>query len=157
MNIIKQHLKQGSGHQDPDQIIVHAMGEQINNGDKIYSAVDWLKFLGLSVHALITPAGDIIRCRHDDEGAWHAKGHNTNSLGVEFLVEGVHNYGSFLEKIKTDYVTAEQYAAGAYLIKNWMEHHDIESIKRHSDVSPGRKLDPGSGFKWTEFLHNFDD
>jgi len=157
MNIIQQHLDHGGGHNLPETIVVHSMGEQINDRGKIYSAVDWLEFLKLSAHALITPSGDVIRCRHDEEGAWHARGYNKNSLGVEFLVEGVHDYGTFLEKIKTDYVTTAQYASGVELIKNWMNHHDIESVKRHSDVSPGRKVDPGSGFRWTEFLHNFDD
>ena len=153
MNIIKSHLPNGPNAQNPEKIIVHSMGEYIDNGKgDIYHAVDWLVFIGLSVHALIAPTGDIFRCREDNEGAWHARGHNVNSLGVEFLVPGVHNYSTFLETIKTDWVTPEQYKIGTTLIKSWIDKYHINSIDRHSDVSPGRKVDPGAGFKWQEFL-----
>lgn len=134
------------------------MGEYIKD-DQEYYAVDWLKKLGLSAHALITPDGTVIRCRSDSEGAWHAKGFNKNSLGIEYLVKGVHNYGTFLEAIKTDYVTPEQYQAGLAQIAEWVEQHPIHSIDRHSDLSPGRKVDPGSGFPWQQLLgdvHNSD-
>lgn len=154
MNIIQQHLEHGGGHHLPTGIIVHSMGEKIKAYGKVYDAADWLDYLKLSAHALVLPNGDVIRCRHDDEIAWHSKGFNTGYLGIEFLVEGVHTYGSFLSAIKTDYVTPQQYASGVEVVKTWMENHDVTKIKRHSDIDPGRKVDPGSGFKWTQWLHD---
>ena len=155
MQIANIPIEFGGGHQKPNRIIIHAMGEFIDDGTgRVYSAVDWLKNLKLSVHSLVTPSGVDIRCRDDDQIAWHAKGYNANSLGMEFLVPGVHNYESFLTAIKTEYLTAEQYQAGVDQVREWMDQLSIGRIDRHSDVSPGRKQDPGEGFPWQQFLHD---
>ncbi len=141
-------------NQPKKEIIVHAMGEYIDQADRDYSAWDWLDKLGLSAHALVCPNGVVIRCRDDDQGAYHARGHNRNSLGVEFLVPGVHTYGTFLAALRTDYVSEAQMAAGVELVRGWVVAYNIQvdQVLRHSDVSPGRKHDPGGGFPWTEFL-----
>jgi AmpD protein len=129
------------------------MGEYINNNGELYFAPNWLEYLGLSAHALIVPNGDVMICRTDHQRAYHARGFNTDSLGIEFLVSGEHNYATFLETIKTDWVTTAQYEAGAELVRKWVNDHNIANIKRHSDISPGRKVDPGTGFKWPAFLN----
>ncbi len=145
----------GSKSNSPNRIIVHAMGEFIDDGTgRIYSALDWLKYLRLSSHSLITPSGVIIRTRNDNEGAYHAKGYNKNSLGIEFLVPGVHTWQTFRNVINNDYLFAEQYQAGVDQVMEWMDKYNITSIERHSDVSPVRKNDPGNGFPWTQFLHD---
>jgi N-acetyl-anhydromuramyl-L-alanine amidase AmpD len=150
MGTLYDMLDYGSQSNDPYKIIVHAMGERIDDGD-IYSARDFLDKIKLSAHVLIKPDGDVIRCRHDKQGAYHAIGHNEDSLGVEFLVNGTHTYGSFIEAIKGDYITPEQYQAGIEVINMMIAENNIKMILRHSDVSPGRKLDPGTGFKWQWF------
>jgi len=137
----------------PTRIVVHAMGEYIKTGKDTYThAVAFLNDLKLSAHVLVAPNGDIYRCRYDDERASHAKGFNTDSLGIEFLVKGNHDYGTFLETIKTDYITHEQLDAGLEVVKEWLQLHNIKTIERHSDISPGRKVDPGEGFDWKEFV-----
>lgn len=129
------------------------MGEYIRDDDgQVYSAAQWLDKLGWSAHILATPSGELIRCRDDNETAWHAKGHNVNSLGVEFLVAGEHDYGSFLSAIKTDYVTELQYNAGIHMVKEWVDKWNIGIITRHSAIDPDRKQDPGTGFPWAQFL-----
>src|SRR5210317_1860024 len=100
-------LEAGSKHNRPKMIVVHSMGEFLLDPHPIH-ATDFLEKIGLSAHALVAPSGNIYICRDDDQGAYHAKGYNTDSLGIEFLVAGHHNYGSFLETIKTDWVTDEQ-------------------------------------------------
>jgi len=151
MNIIERPLLSGASHNNPKMAVIHAMGEYIKDPDPIF-APDFLEKIGLSAHALIVPNGDVMICREDNQGAYHARGYNTDSLGVEFLVEGVHDYGSFLEAIKTDYITPDQWAAGVELVKHWKEKHNISKVVRHSDLSPGRKLDPGSGMNWIKFI-----
>ena len=143
--------KYGSATNTPNRIVVHSMAEYIKD-DVQYYATEWLNKLGLSAHALVTPDGIVIRTREDSQGAWHAKGFNLNSLGIEFLVKGVHNYQSFTDTIKTDWVTPEQYSAGLEQIKEWIGLHSIQKIERHSDLSPGRKVDPGQGFPWEQLL-----
>lgn len=133
----------------PKRIIIHSMAEFIE-GDH---AVNFIQnVVKLSAHALIDPSGHIYRLRNDRQSAWHARGFNKDSLGLEFLVTGEHTYGSFIDIIKRPYITDAEYQAGVEQVKEWCSLYPIESIDRHSDVSPGRKVDPGEGFPWDEFL-----
>lgn len=132
-------------------IVIHAMGEYINDPDPEL-AVDFLDRLGLSAHALVLPSGDVMMCRRPDQGAYHARGFNRDSLGIEFLVEGAHDYGTFIKKIAKKWVTKEQWSAGVELVRHWKQTYNITDVQRHSDISPGRKVDPGKGFEWDKFL-----
>ena len=127
----------------------------IYKGEQIH-AVDFLREIGLSAHAFVQPNGVLIRSRKDEEGAYHAKGHNTDTLGVEFLVKGVHTYDEFISAIDKPYLTDEQYYSGQKLVKGWMIKWNIKynNVLLHSDVSPERKKDAGTGFVNSGF---FDD
>ena len=164
MNVIKRYTRIGGGVQVPDKLIIHCMAEYIEvdspfetKGKTIeagkYPAHDWLQMLGLSAHFLIEPNGDVIKQRSTKEICWHAKGFNTGSVGIELLVEGVWNYSTFLKRIKEDWVTPQQMLTLIELSDDIIEYFDIpeDNILRHSDISPGRKHDPGSGFKWDLF------
>ena len=146
-------LPAGRSKQEPGRIVVHAMAEYIDTDDRDYDARSWLEKLGLSVHALIAPSGVVIRCRSDYQGGYHAKGYNTDSLGVEILVPGLHTYETFLDALQTPYYSTKQYSALVELVSGWRYSHaiDDEDINRHSDLSPGRKVDPGTGFPWAQF------
>lgn len=132
------------------------MGEYIIDPDPML-AVDFLDKLGLSAHYLVLPSCDIMMCRKPEEGAYHARGFNTGSIGIEFLVEGEHNYGSFLKAISKEYLAKGQLEAGIELVKHLKSLYNISNIDRHSDLSPGRKLDPGTGFPWDKFKHNINN
>ena len=97
----------GNKFNNPKMIVVHSMGEFILDPHPMHAS-DFLVKLGFSAHVLVEPSGDAIICRDDDQGGYHAKGYNTDSLGIEFLVEGHHDYGTFLEAIKADYITLDQ-------------------------------------------------
>jgi N-acetyl-anhydromuramyl-L-alanine amidase AmpD len=101
---------------------------------------------------LIAPDGHNYRLRKDEETAWHARGSNRNSLGLEFLVQGDHDYGTFIEALKTPYLTKLQYQTGVEQAREWIDLFNIGWVVRHSDLSPGRKVDPGHGFPWHKFL-----
>jgi N-acetyl-anhydromuramyl-L-alanine amidase AmpD len=154
VNIIEYPLEYGSGYNAPNRIVIHSMAEKIINGDEVHFAHKWLEYLGLSAHALIWPSGDIMICRNTDKGAYHARGFNKNSLGIEFLVEGEYDYASFIEAIKKPWPTKDQMREGIELVKHWQSLFGIgrDHVNRHSDLSPGRKVDPGAGFKWGQFL-----
>lgn len=149
--MIDAHLPYGALHQTPNRVVVHAMGEYIKHGNSHLYAPAFLNEYRLSAHILVKPDGEVIRCRYDKEGAYHAKGYNTDSLGIEFLVEGEHDYSSFINKIKTNYITSAQYDSGIDVVMDWMASYSILNIDRHSDLSPGRKVDPGTGFNWDKF------
>jgi len=152
MNVIKRYSEFGGGIQTPDRLIIHAMGEIING---MY-ADEFLQSVRLSAHFLLCPNGDFIKTRKTTTIAYHAKGHNTNTVGIEVLVEGEHDYGSFLEAIKTDYVTEAQMSALIEMSNGIITHYDMkhEGVLRHSDISPERKVDPGSGFDWEYYKDN---
>ena len=153
--IVNIPLYKGSPRNTPNKIIVHAMAEYIHDGID-YHAVDYLKKLGLSAHSLITPSGVNIRCRNDTQGAYHAKNHNIDTLGIEILVPGVHTYISFLNKMKTEYITDVQYSSLVDQCRKWIELYDIVDVLRHSDIDPDRKKDPGS-LNWQQFLQDIHD
>ena len=156
-------LPRGANSQDPGRIVIHAMAEYVWYKGEYLHAVEFLRNIeydvkgemkqGLSAHILVCPNKDIIRCRKDSQGAYHAAGYNEDSLGVEFLVPGKHDYLSFKEAIKTDYLAAGQYEVGMEFIRDeWVNKLGILRLERHSDLSPERKTDPGDGFPWSRLL-----
>ena len=155
MNKTITHLKHGGKKvQEPKVIVIHAMAEFIIGDGWKKHAVPFLNKYGLSAHSLVAPDATNYRCRKDNEIAYHAKGYNTNSLGLEALVPGEHDYGSFVNTIKQPYLTDGQYLAIVEQTKEWIDLWPIERIIRHSDLSPERKVDPGDGFPWIQFLHD---
>lgn len=130
------------------------MAEFIDTESGDYFCVEWLRKMGLSAHAFVTPSAVVIRSRDDNQGAWHARGHNLDSLGIEFLVPGLHTYATFLQAINGDYLNSHELAAGVEVVRGWVADHTIEAIRQHSQLSPDRKADPGKGFPWTKFLND---
>jgi hypothetical protein len=161
MNVYRIPLPAGSSRNDPRLIVTHAMAEYIHvdqatydyyKGKGIilelgrdYHAPEWLRAIGLSAHRLIAPSGDIIICREDHLGGFHAKGFNTDSLGAEFLIEGTWTYAPMLKRMQTTFLTDKQLENGSYLIELWMKKHNIEleMVKSHKAIDPQRKYDPG--------------
>jgi len=150
MNIVDIPSDFGGGPQEPKKVVIHSMGEFIEAGEVDYFAKDWLDKLGLSAHYLITPSGVVIRCLSENQIGWHARRNNTDSIGIEILVAGVHTYGTFMERIKTPYTFGDQYTALIGLCRSYKRLPFV----RHSELSPGRKFDPGDGLDWKTFLND---
>jgi len=156
----------------PIGVIVHSMSEEFDwEGERI-TAGQLLNRLGLSVHVLIHPDGQIqtlnktnVKCAHAGKSK-HNGLENLNSyfLGFELLVKGLNTYGEFVEKIdKPDCYTREQITAATLMTQMWISEYNIDpkDVVRHSDVSGddvrgegNGKVDPGSGFPWKEFKAN---
>lgn len=154
-SVVVRHNPYGAAHQGrPTMIVVHAMSEYVlaDEGEDYDHAPDFLERVGLSAHVLAAPDGTLYRCRDDLEGAYHARGFNTESLGIEILVRGRHDYGSFLRAISKSWVTESQYEAVVRQCREWMTLYGIRNVARHCDLSPGRKLDPGAGFPWDRLM-----
>lgn len=150
LNIPSNHYKPGF-KRDIDLIVVHSIGQYIDTENEDYHAIEWLKKLGLSTHYFVDFTGPVIRCVNENDIAWHAKGFNTNSIGIELMVPGIFNYGSFLEKIKKPWIGGDQYDSLVKLVKDLKSRYDAKVV-RHSDIDPSRKVDPGAGFPWEVFL-----
>lgn len=147
LNVLKRYSGIGGGAQSPTKVIIHSMSEIIEG----MHASEFLETVRLSAHFLILPNGDVMKLRKTHEIAWHARNHNTNTIGIEVLVEGEHTYDTFIEAIETDWVKPEQMDSLVELTNGIIEYYDINEIVRHSDIDPVRKADPGSGFDWMGF------
>ena len=151
MKVEESYTNIGGGDQSPHTIVIHAMAENIRLdseykgiGVGTYYAHNWLQEDGTSAHFLLKP-------RSTKKICWHARGFNTGSIGIEVLVKGTYNYPEFIQKIKEDWVTHEQYSNLLEMCRGISDFYGISKIVRHSDLSPNRKHDPGSGFEWDWF------
>ena len=117
-------------------------------------ALDWLcnTESEVSAHYYVHRDGSILQLVDEGARAWHAgqsfwKGEtdiNSCSIGIEIANAGHEDF----PKAQLEAVIA--------LAKDIAERHDIAPyrILAHSDVSPGRKIDPGAKFPWDALCQN---
>ena len=108
----------------------------------------------VSCHYLVDETGLITQMVDENLRAWHAglsswqdeNDINSVSIGIEIQNVG-HGFGY------PDFPQTQMLAVSA-LCKDICARHAIpaERVLAHSDVAPGRKIDPGEKFDW-EFLH----
>jgi len=108
----------------------------------------------VSSHVLIKRNGDILQFVPFHERAWHAgqsvyRGRercNDFSIGIE------------LEGTDCDNFDDIQYQQLAQLIRCLQQAYPAikNNITGHSDIAPGRKKDPGSGFNWEQLQQCID-
>jgi N-acetylmuramoyl-L-alanine amidase len=108
----------------------------------------------VSCHYLIDEAGQITQMVNEDMRAWHAGASswrgmddiNSGSIGIE-----VHNIG---HKAGYPAFPDVQMRCVIALCQDICKRHEIrpERVLAHSDVAPGRKIDPGEKFDW-RLLH----
>ena len=135
----------GSGA--PDMLIMHYTGMA-----SAEAACRWLcdPASQVSCHYLVDDQGAVTQMVDEERRAWHAgvsswegmSDINSRSIGIE-----VHNPGPLSGY--PDFPPA-QMAAVADLARDIVARHAIqpEHVLAHSDVAPGRKIDPGEKFDW---------
>lgn len=131
----------------PSMLILHYTGMK-----SAEEAIAWLcnPASQVSCHYLIDEDGAIVRMVEEDRRAWHAgasswageRDINSCSIGIEIHNPG-HDHGY------RDFPDA-QMAAVETLCLDIIARHGIEArrVLAHSDVAPGRKIDPGERFDW---------
>jgi AmpD protein len=100
----------------------------------------------VSSHALIKRTGEIVQFVPFHERAWHAGQSNyqgrdrCNDFSIGIELEGTDN----------DNFEDVQYQQLALLVSALQQAYPAltGNITGHSDISPGRKKDPGTGFNW---------
>lgn len=128
----------------------------------------------VSSHYLVTqkPSDDVYSLVPNDKRAWHAgvssfdgyKNLNDNSIGIEISNLGYSNV--YRNKVKNiteglidktifyPYNDAQIYKIGMLLRELTIKYRiSPKYILGHSDISPGRKFDPGPRFPW-KYLHD---
>jgi len=131
----------------PDMIVLHYTG--MASGQ---AAEDWLcnPASEVSSHYLVYEDGRIVQMVREADRAWHAGKSfwqgatdiNSRSVGIEIANPGhALGYARF-PKLQVDAVIA--------LCAGIRGRHGIrpERVLAHSDVAPGRKIDPGEKFPW---------
>ena len=106
----------------------------------------------VSAHYFIHRGGEIVQLVNDERRAWHAgvsywRGEtdmNSASLGIELDHNGHDDKGQMAG------FPAVQMQALIWLLQELTARHDIvpQNILGHSDIAPGRKIDPGEAFDW---------
>jgi N-acetylmuramoyl-L-alanine amidase len=104
----------------------------------------------VSSHYLVDEAGEVTQLVDETMRAWHAGAAswagdsdvNSRSIGIE-----IHNPGP--EGGYPDFPEAQMEAV-VELCREIVARHSIapERVLAHSDVAPGRKIDPGEKFDW---------
>tara|TARA_B110000971_G_C19938562_1_gene467607 strand:- start:37 stop:807 length:771 start_codon:yes stop_codon:yes gene_type:complete len=110
----------------------------------------------VSAHYLIHRDGQIVQMVEESRRAWHAgvaywqgeSDMNSASIGIELDHKGHDEQGHM-----TAFPEAQRQALYA-LLKDIIERNDLDPrhVIGHSDIAPGRKIDPGEAFDWAE-LH----
>ncbi|MBX3580534.1 MAG: N-acetylmuramoyl-L-alanine amidase [Rhizobiaceae bacterium] len=133
----------------PDMIILHYTG--MKTGE---SAEAWLcaPESEVSSHYLVHEDGRIVQMVRESDRAWHAGKSfwsgitdvNSHSIGIEIVNPG-HEFGYRR-------FPARQIAATIDLCRGIAARHEVvpERVLAHSDVAPGRKVDPGEKFPWRQ-------
>ncbi len=123
-----------------DRIVLHHTGD-----DAASKTCRALQQFGLSVHYIIDRDGTIVYAVDEGKMAFHAKGQNSKSIGIEIVNTG---------RASMQYTPA-QYAAIKQLIndiaKRWPDVKvDNEHVVAHYQVSDIGKWDPSPNFDWAQ-------
>lgn len=101
----------------------------------------------------------------DDHVAWHVRGYNTCSIGVEIATQA-HKWGELPEWWKTRIYrnvrewVAEKAAEHGIPLELINEHRAAQGgrgVIGHRHLDPSRRTDPGAGFEWDRILTNNDN
>lgn len=142
----------------PELIVLHSIslppGEY--GGDQVQrlfnNQLDWNEhpyfktILGMQVssHFYIQRQGELWQFVSCDQRAWHAG--VSNYLGRSNCND--HSIGIELEGLEGDFFEGSQYDTLTSLCAAIMQHYPATHIAGHEHIAPGRKFDPGAGFKW---------
>ncbi len=106
-----------------------------------------LSGLKVSSHFFVRRNGEIIQFVSTEKRAWHA------GLSCFQGREKCNDFSIGIELEGTDFVpfADEQYESLANLARAILRKYPDCSLAGHSDISPGRKTDPGPFFDWNRF------
>jgi len=149
---------------EPELLVIHniSLPPGCYGGDHIErfftNCLDWtehayfeeIRGMEVSAHLLVRRSGEVLQFVPVDERAWHAgqssydgrDNCNDFSIGIE------------LEGCDDDAYTDAQYEQLATITAALLSHYpglSADRIAGHSEISPGRKTDPGPAFDWQRY------
>ncbi len=117
---------------------------------------DAIRDMQVSAHLLIRRTGELIQYVSCHSRAWHAGQSqlagqdNCNNFSIGIELEGTDS--SLFESLQYDTLTAVVMSLMSYFPEITQER-----IVGHSDIAPGRKTDPGTGFNWSQWQTQLND
>jgi N-acetyl-anhydromuramoyl-L-alanine amidase len=110
---------------------------------------DGLRGLRVSAHFFIRRDGQVLQFVSCDDRAWHAgtscwagrEDCNDYSIGIE------------LEGLETAAFECAQYISLSRLLRSAAQRYPLNAVVGHEHIAPGRKGDPGPGFRWRRLAH----
>ena len=141
MNIIERpspNFNKGRGGKKIVGIVLHG-----TDGD-FPGCLTWLTnpAAKASAHYLIDRPGPIYRLVKEEDTAWHCRGYNETTIGIELVCQVTAGQ---------DY-TDEQYDSLNALLADIRTRQSNPWIKPHSELDPERRHDPGPKFDWPRIL-----
>ena len=139
MNIIETNLKFGAmtNRKTTSRIILHHAEASHCTAADIHRWHLNNGWAGAGYHFLVRKDGSIYKLRPENKVGSHAKGANSNSIGICFE-------GAYMTETMPD----EQKEAGKELVAYLKEKYGISKVQRHSDVYPTSC--PGTNFPFDE-------
>lgn len=139
MNIIETNLKFGSmtNRKSTNRIILHHAEASKCSAEDIHRWHLNNGWSGAGYHFLVRKDGKIYRLRPENKVGSHAKGSNSDSIGICFE-------GSYMTETMPD----AQKKAGKELVAYLKNKYGITKVQRHSDVYPTSC--PGTNFPFNE-------
>jgi len=123
--------------------VIDLFSNQLNPDEHPYYAE--IAPLKVSSHFFIRRDGELIQFTSCNDRAWHAGASNWQGR------ERCNDFSIGIELEGSDFEAFEpmQYETLESLITSIKTRYPIEAITGHSDISPGRKTDPGPYFNWS--------
>lgn len=142
--IIIHSISLPPGCYDGDDISLFFSNKLDCDKDPFYEEIRGLE---VSSHLLIRRTGELTQYVNLNARAWHSGksqlGHmeNCNDFSIGIELEGTDNsaFETAQYETLTEVITA---------LMNYFPQITQERIVGHSEVAPGRKTDPGTGFNW---------
>lgn len=137
----------------PDMVVLHYTGMETAQ-----AAIDRLcdPVAEVSAHYVIDETGRVTQLVDEADRAWHAgagqwgwvEDVNSHSIGFELANRGPES--------QTPQFPAAQIAALKQVLGDVLQRHRIppERVIGHSDLAPGRKIDPGPYFNWQDLAQS---
>ena len=140
--VVLHHISLPAGHFEGD-----AVCDFFENRLDVtrYPTLAELVDVHVSSHFFVRRTGEILQFVSCDDRAWHAgvsawrgrSGCNGFSIGVEIEGDAVSAFAD------------PQYSALDVLLAAIKQNYSIKAVTTHSEIAPGRKIDPGPTFDWS--------
>ncbi len=149
----------GRGGQAIERIVIH-----ITDGPSTASAVNTFTAAGAqaSSHYLVGQDGEVVQFVSEADTAWHARGGNRNSVGIEHVAIKVGGADYQRPNGTTQHFdalapTAIQYSESAALVTYLCDKYGIApsrtTIVGHNEVATNHPQCPTGNWDWDHFMH----